>query len=162
MDFLLHWSVGFILGTLIVIPFIFGRWIYDYNTHTWVRVRWGPVSGKGTTQHLTKLQTESATKELYPLTSSRFILYHLIVANVCGFLSLAPDLEQIWGANGGDHALWANFFFFHASIDKLDASTVDVMTGYAFITAILVWMMVIGIATNAQIDRDGRENIFNV
>ncbi len=158
VDFLLHWSVGFILGTLIVLPFIYSRWIYDYDAHKWIQVRWGPVPQKGSARQLNTTTTEQATKELYPLTSSRFILYHLIVANLCGVLALLPDVDQIWGGNGMDHAIWANIFFFHTSIDTLSAGTVDAVIGYAFIAALMVWLIVVSIAVNAQIDRKCVEN----
>lgn len=158
MDILLHWSVGFILGTLIVLPFIFGRWIYDYENHTWVQVCWGPVVDTSTARQLNIKDSELATPELHPITTSRFLFYHLLIANFCGFIALAPDLGQLWNAGSMDHGLWADFFFFHASIDSLSASTASTISGYAFIAAILVWLIVISLAMNAQNDNDCRES----
>ena len=158
MDILLHWSVGFILGTLIILPFILGRWIYDYDNHTWVQVCWGPVVDNTTACKLKIKESELATRELYPLTSSRFIYYHLIIANICGILALMPDLPQLWGNSGLDHGLWADFFFFHGTIDKLPVGFADTISGYVLIATMLIWFIVVSIAVNAQNDNDVRES----
>jgi hypothetical protein len=159
MDFLLHWSIGFILGTLIALPFITGRWIYDYDAHKWIPVRWGPVVDSTTARRHGITGSEIATPELYPLTSSRFVIYHLILANVCGFLALAPDLPQLAGMNGTDHGLLADMFFFHASIDKLAPATSAVILPYVFGIAILVWVIVISVAVGIQSDSKVKESV---
>jgi hypothetical protein len=159
LDFLLHWSVGFILGTLIALPFITGRWIYDYDAHKWVQVRWGPVVDKITARRLGISSAELATPELYPLTSSRFIIYHLIIANACAVLALVPDLGIFTGNGNGDHGLWADLFFFHATIDKLPASTGAAMGPYLFIIALLVWLIVVTIAMGMQNDSECKESV---
>ncbi len=158
LDFLLHWSVGFILGTLILLPFITCRWIYDYDTHKWIQVRWGPVVDKQTAHRLGIASGELATSELYPLTSSRFVLYHLITANVCAVIALLPDLGQLVGNNGTDHGLIADLCFFHATIDKLPAGTGVAIAPYMFIIAMLVWLIVITIALGAQSDSECKES----
>ena len=158
LDFLIHWSVGFLLGTLIALPFIADRWIYDYNAHKWVPVRWGSVVNKTTARKLGLKSGELATPELHPLTSSRFILYHLIIANVCAVMALVPDIPQLFGVNGTDHGLWADIFFFHASIDKLPMSTGETLGPYLFIVALLVWTIVWTVALNFQSDSDCKES----
>ena len=155
----MHWSVGFILGTLIILPFITGRWIYDYDTHKWIPVRWGPVVDKSTAAQFRISSAELATPELYPLTSSRFIIYHLILANLCGIFALMPDMLEITGLTASDHGLWADFFFFHASIDKLPASTSQALIPYVFIIAILVWLIVVTIAVGVQSDSKVKESV---
>lgn len=159
MDIILHWSVGFILGTLIVLPFILGRWIYDYDTHRWTQVCWGPVVDSETARQLNIKGGELATPELHPLTSSRFVLYHIIIANLCGILALVPDLSTFWGGSNLDHGLMADIFFFHATIDKLSPSTAESITGYVFISALLVWLLVVSIAMYAQNDKDCKESV---
>jgi hypothetical protein len=156
---LLHWSVGFILGTLILLPFITGRWIYDYNEHKWIPVRWGPVVDAETSQRFGIGHAELATPELYPLTSSRFIVYHMLFATVCGFIALVPDLGSLIGNPAADHGLWADFFFFHASLDSLPLTTSEMITPYIFIVALLVWLIVATIASGAQSDSDCKESV---
>jgi len=159
LDFILHWSVGFVMGTLIVLPYIFGKWTYDYDNQSWTQICWGPIVNKTTAKKMNMKHRDIATFELKPITSSRFIFYHLIIANVCGIISLAPDLEQLWGGNGLDHSWWSNIFFFHATIDNLSSNIVESITIYMFITVILIWLIVISIAVNAQNDKDSsREN----
>ena len=158
MDILLHWSVGFILGTFIVMPFILGRWIYDYETYSWVQVKWGPVTDSSTARKLNMQCSELATKELHPITSSRFIIYHLIIANVCGVVALVPDLGQLLFGSSADHSIFANVFFFHTTIDSLSVSNAESLSGLAFIAAILVWIIVVSIAVHTQNDKDCRES----
>ena len=158
MDFLLHWSVGFLLGTLIALPFITGRWIYDYDSHKWISVCWGPVIDRSTAAKYGIGGAELATPELHPLTSSRFIKYHLIIANTCAVLALAPDFPQLFGANGTDHGIWAEVFFFHATIDKLPVTTGELWGLYLFIVSILVWVIVVTIAVQIQHDTDVKES----
>ncbi len=151
--------MGFILGTLIALPFITGRWVYNYDEHKWVQVKWGPVVDATTAENYGVSGCELATPELYPLTSSRFIKYHLIIANLCAILALVPDIPQVMGANGADHGLWADIFFFHATIDKLPASTTTAVSPYMFIVALLVWLIVWTIAINAQSDSECKESV---
>lgn len=101
---------------------------------------------------------ELATPELYPLTTSRFVIYHLILANLCGVLALMPDLFELTGITATDHGLWADFFFFHASIDKLPVTTSLALVPYVFIMAILVWFIVVTIALGAQSDSTVKES----
>lgn len=150
--------MGFILGTLIVLPFITGRWVYDYDTHKWVPVRWGPVVDPRSARRLGIKNSEVATPELYPLTSSRFVIYHLIIANVCGIVALLPDLGQLWGITNGDHGLIADLFFFHATLDKLPLGTSQAITPYMFIMALLVWLIVVSVAVGVQNDKECRES----
>lgn len=158
MDFLFHWSVGFIAGSIIVIPFILGRWIYDYDNQTWIQVRWGPVINEKMARHLKLECTELASKELYPITSSRFIIYHSIVANLCGIIAIVPDIGILWGKYSLDHTIWADLFFFHATIDNLPNTVVMEYSSLIFIIALLIWVLVVAIAINAQIDKEYMEN----
>jgi len=159
LDFLLHWSVGFLLGTLIALPFITGRWVYDYDAHKWVQVRWGPVMDSATARRFGIKSSEVATPELYPLTSSKFIIYHLLLANLCAIVALVPDVGQLFGNNSTDHGLWANIFFFHASIDQLPASTSAAITPYVFVIAMLVWLIVVTVALGVQSDSTVKESV---
>ena len=158
MDLLLHWSVGFILGSAILLPFIFGRWIYDYDSQSWTQVCWGPVVNSITARKLKIKISEVASKEIYPITSSRFIIYHSIIANVCGILALVPDIGFLWGNSSFDRGIISNIFFFHATIDKLPADFAESISIYIFIATIIFWLIIVALAVNAQIDKDCREN----
>jgi len=78
---------------------------------------------------------------------------------MCGILALVPDLAQLIFGNGADHGLWADIFFFHATIDKLSPETVNAVAGYVFLIALLVWLIVVSLALNAQTDRECKESI---
>jgi hypothetical protein len=104
--------------------------------------------------------TELASKELYPITSSRFIIYHAIIANLCALLALLPDIGILWGDSGLDHGLWANIFFFHTTIDNLPGNLVSTYTIYVFINVLILWVLIVSIAINAQIDKDCKENTY--
>jgi hypothetical protein len=116
------------------------------------------VLDKVTARRLNIKISEVASKELYPITTSRFIFYHTIIANLCGILALLPDIGILWGNSTTDHGMIANIFFFHATIDNLPTPLITGLSIYIFTATILFWLIVIAIAVNTQIDKDCREN----
>ncbi len=165
MDPIGHWALGFICGTLIILPFIKDRCIYDYANQKWVSVKWEALR-KDTNKWLIsrgkrKQEAEIVSYELHPLTSSRFIIYHFLIANLCGLIALLPDIGQLWGDPHTDHQLWADAFFFHRFFDSTYLGTPNPISFELFLVgaAISVWIMAISVAWYIQYDKKPVESV---
>ena len=72
MDPICHWALGFILGTLIILPFIRERCVFDYSAQKWVAVKWQEIQKETDKWVVTKNKksddAEIITYELHPIT----------------------------------------------------------------------------------------------
>jgi hypothetical protein len=158
MDPIGHWALGFILGTLIVLPFIRERCVYDYTAQKWVAVKWQEIkkeSGKWLLDKNEKIQeVDIITAELHPLTRSRFVLYHFIFASFCGFLAMAPDIGQLWGDAHTDHQWWVDMFFFHRFFDRTYLGTSNPISFETLLIglAIGIWILTMIVSWYTQYD----------
>ncbi len=160
-----HWALGVICGTIILLPFIKERYIYNYKTQKWISVKrtriqkrlnkWVRARGKN------NKEAEIISHELHPITTSRFMFYHFILANLCGFLALLPDIGRLWGDHQTDHQWWADIFFFHKIFDTIYLGTPNPISFATFITgaAIGLWIIVLTISWHVQYDKKPLESV---
>ncbi len=162
MDPIGHWALGFILGTFIILPYIRDRSIYDYGSQKWISVKWRKVTRVTNKWFIFKRKPKPVriTNELHLITRSRFVIYHLVFANLCGMIAWLPDIGQLWGDSTTDHAWWADAFFFHKTIDTISFGTINTISFEIFfaICAILLWLSVITYAWFIQYDKKPIEN----
>jgi len=161
MDPIGHWAFGFICGTLIILPFIKDRSIYDYDSQKWVSVKWRKVTRGANKWFIFKRKPKPVriTNELHLITRSRFIIYHLIFANLCGIIAYLPDIGQLWGDSTTDHHWWADAFFFHRTFDNMSFGTINTISFEIFLVvcAIILWFAVIIYAWSIQYDNKSIE-----
>ena len=160
-----HWALGFICGTIIILPFIKERYIYNYETHKWISVKWTQVHKRSKkwvrSRGKKKEELDILTNELHPITTSRFMFYHFLFANLCGFFALLPDIGQLWGDHHTDHQWWADIFFFHNIFDTIYLGTPNPISFSTFIAgaAIATWIIVITLAWYLQYDNKPLESV---
>jgi len=143
-----HWAVGFILGTLILLPFLFDRMVYNYDLQKWesVSIRKPPRGIKSTVT-----QRNHVNQDLIPVTRSRFLRIYPPFATTCGILSMLPDLGALYGDNKMDNGGWSDLFFYHRWIDFYSHSHEISLEPLLFAFAILLGMTVMLIAWKVQI-----------
>ena len=159
MDPIGHWALGFILGTLIILPFIRERCVFDYSAQKWVAVKWQEIQKETDKWVVTKNKksddAEIITYELHPITRSRFTFYHFIFASLCGFIALIPDIGQLWGDAHTDHQWWSDIFFFHRFFDRQYLGTPNPISFETLLigTAIGIWIMAMIYSWYVQYDK---------
>ncbi|UCH88686.1 MAG: hypothetical protein JSV49_10605 [Thermoplasmata archaeon] len=166
-----HFAIGLLCGTIIMLPFLRDRSLYDYDKQKWVSIEWIQYTKTEITPSSRKLITsdnvknDSITNELNPITKSKFILYTPIIAVICGFFAMLPDISHLWGNSSLDQSHWADFCFFHYTLDHLYINNQFVITNGALTETFIVFTSVVfmvslmAISQNYQYNRKNYENV---
>ena len=118
-----HFSIGMILGTVIILPLLKEKMLFDYDRQKWITFDWN-ISSKSNVERkfsikpiVGEVSNSGNTSELNPISRSNFNRRIPIVAILSGLFALIPDLPVLWGNSNLDGSKFAEFFFFHRSID---------------------------------------------
>jgi hypothetical protein len=165
-----HFAIGLLCGTLIMLPFLRDRSLFDYERQRWVSIEWMPYIRSSHTPEGTKLFStdnnteDSVTNELNPITKSKFMLLAPIVALICGVLALLPDISHLWGVSSLDKSRVADVFFFHYTLDSFFVSNgFPVMEGLVIEASLIfstagLMLCLLAISQNNQYNRNNFEN----
>jgi len=117
MDFIGHFTMGFLIGTLLMTPFLRERVTYDEAEGRFVGIAFAAlpeVQGRLRPHRgLTPL-----SQDYIPLSNNRFVQFATVVAVLCGLIAAGPDIGQLYGDSTTDESIIAETMFFHSAIDR--------------------------------------------